>query len=46
MAEYLGLDGQFQTVHIPEYWAVSDGYNLLTGHINLVVTQRRNSTKP
>lgn len=43
MAEYLGLDGQFQTVHIPEYWAVSNGYNLLTGHINLVVTQRRNS---
>ena len=43
MAEYLGLDGQFQKVHIPEYWAASNGYNLLTGHINLVVTQRRNS---
>ena len=42
MAEYLGLHGQFQTVHIPEYWAVSNGYNLLTGHINLVVTQRQN----
>ncbi|MEH6393494.1 tetratricopeptide repeat protein [Pseudoalteromonas sp.] len=41
MAEYLGLHGQFQTVHIPEYWAVSNGYNLLTGHINLVVTQRQ-----
>ncbi len=43
MAEYLGLHGQFQTVHIPEYWAVSNGYSLLTGHINLVVTQRRNN---
>ncbi|NMM40779.1 tetratricopeptide repeat protein [Pseudoalteromonas arctica] len=44
MAEYLGLYGQFQTVHIPEYWAISNGYNLLTGHINLVVTQQRNSS--
>ncbi|HEA15417.1 MAG TPA: hypothetical protein ENH88_03005 [Pseudoalteromonas prydzensis] len=44
MAEYLGLQGQFQTVHIPEYWAVSNGYSLLTGHINLVVTQQRDTS--
>ncbi|MEO2279022.1 tetratricopeptide repeat protein [Pseudoalteromonas pernae] len=35
MAEHLGLRGQFQRVHIPEYWALNRGYNLLTGHINL-----------
>ena len=43
IAEYLGMQGQFQTVHIPEYWALNKGYNLLTGHINLIVTQRRNN---
>ncbi|WP_278405396.1 tetratricopeptide repeat protein [Pseudoalteromonas ruthenica] len=35
MAEHLGLEGEFQRVHIPEYWALDKGYNLLTGHINL-----------
>ncbi|WP_404340629.1 tetratricopeptide repeat protein [Pseudoalteromonas mariniglutinosa] len=37
LAEYLGLTGQFQRVHIPEYWALNNGFNLLTGHINLRV---------
>ena len=35
LADYLGLEGQFQKVHIPEYWALDNGFNLLTGHINL-----------
>ncbi|MFY8273152.1 tetratricopeptide repeat protein [Pseudoalteromonas sp. SSDWG2] len=35
MAEHLGLRAQVQRVHIPEYWALNRGYNLLTGHINL-----------
>ncbi|TMO26719.1 MULTISPECIES: tetratricopeptide repeat protein [Pseudoalteromonas] len=39
LAEYLGLDGQFQKVHIPEYWALDNGFNLLTGHINLKVRE-------
>lgn len=42
MAEYLGMYGQFQQVHIPEYWSLNKGYNLLTGHINLAVSQPRN----
>jgi len=37
MAGHLGLEGQFQRVYIPEYWALNKGYNLLTGHINLIV---------
>ncbi|MBS3796288.1 MULTISPECIES: tetratricopeptide repeat protein [unclassified Pseudoalteromonas] len=41
MAEHLGLKGQFQRVHIPEYWALNRGYNLLTGHINLRLYQPR-----
>lgn len=44
MAEHLGLQGQFQRVHIPEYWALNRGYNLLTGHINLrLYTPRRHN---
>ncbi len=39
LAEYLGLEGQFQKVHIPEYWALDNGFNLLTGHINLKVNE-------
>ncbi|MCF7518498.1 MULTISPECIES: tetratricopeptide repeat protein [Pseudoalteromonas] len=40
LAEHLGLYGQFQKVHIPEYWALNNGFNLLTGHINLRVKER------
>lgn len=39
LSDYLGFKGQFQRVHIPEYWAQTKGYSLLTGHVNLVVTQ-------
>lgn len=39
LAEYLGLEGQFQKVHIPEYWARNNGFSLLTGHINLKVRE-------
>ena len=39
LADYLGLAGQFQKVHIPEYWALDNGFNLLTGHINLKVSE-------
>ncbi len=48
MAEHLGLHGQFQRVHIPEYWALDRGYNLLTGHVNLKLRQpkiARNAVK-
>ena len=37
LAEHLGLSTQFQRVHIPEYWDQSQGYSLLTGHVNLVI---------
>jgi len=43
MADFLGMHSQFQQVHIPEYWALNKGYNLLTGHINLRVSSPRNS---
>jgi tetratricopeptide (TPR) repeat protein len=35
MAEHLGLEAHFQRVFIPEYWALENGFNLLTSHINL-----------
>lgn len=37
LAEHLGLSTQFQRVHIPEYWDQSQGYSLLTGHVNLII---------
>ncbi|OCQ19889.1 hypothetical protein A7985_18475 [Pseudoalteromonas luteoviolacea] len=41
LSEYLNLKGQFQKVHVPEYWASSRGYNFLSGHINLKVYEDR-----
>ncbi|XQF89761.1 tetratricopeptide repeat protein [Pseudoalteromonas espejiana] len=37
LADYLGIKARFQKVHIPEYWAINKGVNLLTGHINLSI---------
>ncbi|MCF2856258.1 tetratricopeptide repeat protein [Pseudoalteromonas sp. SMS1] len=41
LSDYLNLKGQFQRVHVPEYWANSRGYNFLSGHINLKVYEDR-----
>ncbi|KZX00540.1 hypothetical protein JL49_10785 [Pseudoalteromonas luteoviolacea] len=41
LSEYLNLKGQFQKVHVPEYWASSRGYNFLSGHINLKIYEDR-----
>jgi len=41
MSEYVGLKSQFQRVMIPEFWDQSHGYSLLTGHVNLKVSQKR-----
>ncbi|WP_232056444.1 tetratricopeptide repeat protein [Pseudoalteromonas sp. A25] len=43
LSEFLGFDGQFQRVHIPEYWDQTQGYSLLTGHVNLVVSEANRS---
>lgn len=40
MSEHIGLNPTFQQVHIPEYWDRSQGYSLLTGHVNLKVTSK------
>ncbi|MCG7533711.1 tetratricopeptide repeat protein [Pseudoalteromonas sp. OOF1S-7] len=45
LSDYLGFKGQFQRVHIPEYWAQTKGYSLLTGHVNLVVTQTNSGAR-
>ncbi|MBQ4846214.1 MULTISPECIES: tetratricopeptide repeat protein [unclassified Pseudoalteromonas] len=48
LAEHLGFESQFQRVHIPEYWDQTLGYSLLTGHVNLVITESnfaRNRTR-
>jgi len=40
LAEHLGLKARFQKVHIPEYWSLNQGFNLLTGHINLAIDNK------
>jgi len=37
LAKEAGLDIEFQEVKVPEYWVRNGKYNLLTGHVNLVI---------
>ena len=46
LADYLGIKTRFQKVHIPEYWAMNKGVNLLTGHINLSIDNALMQTIP
>ncbi|WP_440053179.1 tetratricopeptide repeat protein [Pseudoalteromonas sp. T1lg65] len=39
IAKHLGLRTQFQRVDIPEFWDRSRGYSLLTGHVNIKVSE-------
>ncbi|MFT5757018.1 MAG: tetratricopeptide (TPR) repeat protein [Alteromonadaceae bacterium] len=39
LAKESGLNISFQDVEIPEYWVRNGKYNLLTGHVNLVITK-------
>ncbi|MEI5638333.1 MULTISPECIES: tetratricopeptide repeat protein [unclassified Pseudoalteromonas] len=43
ISRHLGLHTQFQRVHIPEYWDQSRGYSLLTGHVNVRVSEVDNT---
>ncbi|RXE85119.1 tetratricopeptide repeat protein [Pseudoalteromonas sp. A757] len=43
IAKQLGLRTQFQRVHIPEYWDESQGYSLLTGHVNIKIFEVDNT---
>lgn len=40
LAKHLGLKARFQKVHIPEYWSLNQGFNLLTEHINLAIDNK------
>ncbi|MDX2367850.1 MAG: hypothetical protein QNK36_05525 [Colwellia sp.] len=40
-----GLRVDFQQVEIPEYWVRNGKYNLLTGHINLLIKTKDNLNK-
>lgn len=44
LANKSGIDIRFQDVKVPEYWERNGDYNFLTGHVNLVITPRKNST--
>lgn len=41
LAKEAGLDVKFQDVKVPEYWVRNGQYNMLTGHVNLILTEAR-----
>ncbi|MEW6982952.1 tetratricopeptide repeat protein [Colwelliaceae bacterium 6471] len=41
LAKEANFDIQFQNVKIPEYWVRNGTYNMLTGHVNLKITQSK-----
>lgn len=43
LAKQANLEVKFQEVLIPEYWIRDGQYNMLTGHVNLVITGDRKS---
>jgi len=46
LAKYANLEVDFQEVQIPEYWVRNKSFNMLTGHVNLVMANKpRNDTK-
>lgn len=45
LANEAGLDVKFQDVKVPEYWVRNGEYNMLTGHVNLVLTEPRTPNK-
>lgn len=42
LAKEAGLNVDFQQVNVPEYWVRNGQYNLLTGHINLLIKTKNN----
>lgn len=41
LARGLGLDASLQDVFIPEYWSRKQGFSLLNGHVNVLLTDKR-----
>lgn len=40
LATEANMDVKFQNINIPEYWVRNKNYNMLTGHVNLLVSQK------
>lgn len=45
LATEAGLDINFQSIKVPEYWVRNGEYNMLTGHVNLAITEKRQPNK-
>jgi Flp pilus assembly protein TadD len=43
LATEAGMNVSFQDVNVPEYWVRNGQYNLLTGHVNLLVKEKEDS---
>jgi len=44
LAKEAKLNIKFQEVKIPEYWVRNGQYNMLTGHVNLVITEPKDTS--
>ncbi len=45
LAKEAGLKVKFQQLEVPEYWIRNGNYNLLAGHVNLVITSPSEPSK-
>jgi len=45
LAEEAGLDAVFRNVMVPEYWVRNGEYNMLTGHVNLLLKKSKKDPK-
>ncbi|WP_083602022.1 tetratricopeptide repeat protein [Thalassotalea sp. PP2-459] len=43
LATEAGLNVKFQSIKVPEYWVRNGEHNMLTGHVNLSVSEKRAS---
>ena len=45
LAKEAGLDAVFRNVMVPEYWVRNGEYNMLTGHVNLLLKKSKKDPK-
>lgn len=44
IAEFSNLQATFQDVKVPEYWVRNGDYNMLSGHVNLLINRKKESS--
>lgn len=44
IADFANLHATFQDVKVPEYWVRNGDYNMLSGHVNLLINRKKESS--